>query len=295
MAQNGPDCARCENTRIVTAGGRSDYARARRCTCYTRCPLCGGEEYFFETNADGYRFTRPCQCVLVDRKIRDFNDARLPARYANARLQDFFPHTPGSAAREIDPTARSAAQKTLQLVTGFRPGQRGLLFYGPVGTGKTHLVVAALRYLVIRLGVRVRFVEFMHLLADLRATFGDHGRAEDVMRPLVDVPVLAIDELGKGRGSDWEREVLDELISKRYNAHRTTLFTTNYLVDAPPTAGRAGFAPGTVARPKRRPDESREMVLEERIGTRIHSRLMEMCDAYRIDGVDLRAQRAGGG
>jgi len=281
-----PHCDRCGNTRILTAGGRRDTARARRCGCFTDCPLCSGERFFFETDEAGYRFTRPCQCTLVDRKIGHFNDARLPARYAQARLNDFI-------SSDLDTTARSAGQAAFKFVTGFRPGRQGMLLYGPVGTGKTHLVVAALRYLVIRLGVRVRFVEFHHLLADLRATFGDHGRAEDVMRPLVDVTVLAIDELGKGRGSDWEQDVLDELISKRYNAGRTTLFTTNYAVDAPEESRRAGFAPGSVARPKRRPDAAHE-VLEDRIGTRIHSRLVQMCELHRIAGPDMRRQRSDG-
>ena len=283
-----PDCDRCENTRIMTVGGRGDVARARRCVCYSDCPLCGGVGFFFETDAAGYRFTKPCQCTLVDRKIGYFNDARLPARYAQARLKDFVPGVSGG----LDPSAYAAGQAAFKFVTGFRPGRKGLLLHGPVGTGKTHLVVAVLRYLVIRLGVRVRFVEFLHLLADLRATFGDHGRAEDVMRPLVQVPVLAIDELGKGRGSDWERDVLDELISKRYNAGRTTLFTTNFPVEAPPQGRRGGFAPGTVARPKRRPDAAHE-VLEDRVGTRIHSRLQQMCEAHRINGPDQRHQRPG--
>ena len=93
------------------------------------------------------------------------------------------------------------------------------------------------------------------------------------MHPLVTLPVLVIDELGKGRGSEWELGVLDELISKRYNAHRTTLFTTNYGLEssAKSTEASKGF-------------ES----LQERVGSRIYSRLIEMCKPIRISGRDYR-------
>lgn len=278
------DCTRCEGTQIITyALPRADYARARRCDCSRPCPLCDETRYFFDTDENGYRFARPCRCVLVDRKANWFNDARIPAKYAHAQLQDFFTNQPAAMRA---PDTMAAARAGLRFVQGFNPGRQGLLFYGPVGTGKTHLTVAIMRYLVIRLGVRARFIEFLHLLADLRATFGDHGRAEDVMRPLVEVPVLAIDELGKGRGSDWEHEVLDELISKRYNAHRTTLFTTNYPTDI----ATDGFAPGAVARPVQRPTEIAQ-TLDQRVGGRIHSRIAEMCQAYAVGGDDRRRQR----
>ena len=113
----------------------------------------------------------------------------------------------------------------------------------------------------------------MHLLSALRASYGDRGQAEDVLRPLVDVPLLVIDELGKGRGTDWELSVLDELISKRYNAQRTTVFTTNYGIESSPEgAGQA------------------EDSLLERVGVRIHSRLMEMCEPVRLTGYDYRRE-----
>lgn len=278
-------CQICENTRLVTFGGRHrDTAGARRCQCFDVCPDCDGSGFAFTTDAHGYRFVSECNCRKVDRKVRIFNQAMLPARYANASMHDFSRLAlRGTAGERHRTTTLAATTAAMRFMTTFQPGCRGLLLHGPAGSGKTHLMVATLRHLVLNLGVQVRFIEFMHLLSELRATFDGQGRAYDVMEPLVTVPVLAIDELGKGRRSDWERDVLDELISKRYNARHTTLFTTNYKVGEAPAAA----VPET-------PTAGGWRYLSERIGERSYSRLKEMCDPYLIEGDDLRDHRPGG-
>ena len=86
--------------------------------------------------------------------------------------------------------------------------------------------------------------------------------------------MLAIDELGRGRGSPFEMETLDELIARRYNSGLTTIVATNFSLERErsPSPGPRGFkAPAQAL-------EEREDLLVERIGERIYSRLCEMCD-----------------
>jgi DNA replication protein DnaC len=108
----------------------------------------------------------------------------------------------------------------------------------------------------------------------------------EIIGPLASVPVLAIDELGKERGTEWERSMLDELISRRYNGGLTTLFATNY----PLTPQAVPTQPGRIVRTAS-PEFQRDaemMSLEERVGQRVFSRLSEMCAFVRIDGPDSR-------
>ena len=256
------ECPLCNDDRILISSS-GDAATARICDCQNPCPRCGGTAYFYETDEFGYRIATPCYCVQLNRRAKLFSEANLPARYVDAEFT------------RIQTDARSdmanARRKALRFSREYEPGSKGLLFHGSVGTGKTFISVAIVRYLIVNRGVKARFIEFMHLLSDLRSTFGDRRQADEVMQPLVDVPVLVIDELGKGRGSDWELSVLDELISKRYNAQRTTLFTTNYGIELP--------APGASLDTE---------TLVDRVGMRIYSRLMEMCEPVRISGVDRR-------
>src|SRR5205807_1883527 len=69
---------------------------------------------------------------------------------------------------------RRALARAQRFVDEFVPGaanQRGLIFCGPPGTGKTHLLSAMLRDLAAQKGVRVRYAEFFYLLSDIKDGF----------------------------------------------------------------------------------------------------------------------------
>jgi len=169
------------------------------------------------------------------------------------------------ADREEFKQAKKRAQK---LALEFVEGTPGLLFYGECGTGKTHLLVGILREILLGRGFRARFIEFGHLLADLRRSYGDRSKGQDLITPLAETPLLVIDELGQGRGTEWELSVLDELISRRYNANRTTLFASN-------------FYPHKA--------EGEPKALLDMVGERIVSRLKEMCVWTEVKSFDHRA------
>ena len=95
-----------------------------------------------------------------------------------------------------------------------------------------------------------------------------------------------IDELGKGRNTPWEQNILDVIISQRYNDQKTTIFTTNFTQSrsttlAEPVRGK-DILPGENDR------ETRD-TLYDRVGPRIYSRLKEMCDFIDLLGPDRRA------
>jgi len=102
--------------------------------------------------------------------------------------------------------------------------------------------------------------------------------AADVLSPLVDVDVLAIDELGKGRNTEFEGTVVDEVVSRRYNANTTLLGTTNY-EPGPST----GYGSANLSRPG-----STAPRLVDRLGDRVYSRIEEMCDFVGVQGDDYR-------
>jgi hypothetical protein len=75
--------------------------------------------------------------------------------------------------------------------------------------------------------------------------------------------------------------VLDELVSRRYNAAGTIIATTNYAPTA--ATGRAVANSAAVAMGAAPPPS-----LADRVGPRVHSRLQEMCDFVQVVGADWR-------
>ncbi|MGC4115886.1 MAG: hypothetical protein QM765_15095 [Myxococcales bacterium] len=101
----------------------------------------------------------------------------------------------------------------------------------------------------------------------------------------MDVAVLAIDEIGKGRGSAFEMDTLDELIARRYNAGRTTLFATNFSLAS--ETGKTGYVDPVEF------ERQTQSLLRGRVGERIYSRLHEMCHAIEFPAGKVKDHRKG--
>lgn len=287
-------CLVCHNQHysVHRAG---DHAVARRCqACMAFCPECEGTGYVFVTRKKGYQGVKPCErCANLDRRIRLFNEAQLPARYHDRVLPDFVAYHKNDNNLPLG-NLPDIKGKLYSYSTEFIPGNKGLILSGKVGTGKTHLLVTLLRYFTLEKGIPCRFIEFTHLLTDLRAAYETHSNATEILNRLSDIDVLAIDELGKGRKNDWQLGVIDELISKRYNRCLSTFFTTNYSLQDRPQLKPKGSGVN-VEDPDFR--HSLEMeTLVDRVGRRIVSRLFEMADPVEFTNVpDYRQGSAPGG
>ncbi|HEY0839965.1 MAG TPA: ATP-binding protein, partial [Vulgatibacter sp.] len=223
---------------------------------------CGGRGVLVR-DKDGYQFAESCECQTLAHRIAVYNAAQLPARFAEKGFDEFYVHADDPRELVI------AKREMMHLADTARPGQPGLGkgLLGKPGTGKTHLLVATLARLALGRGIRCRYVEISFLFADLKAAISDpRARATvDKIDALAEVDVLAIDELGKGRGSVFEEEVLDELVGRRYNNGKLTLFATNYPREV---SGRVDPSRGDPA----------SLSLRTRVGERVFSRLHEMVD-----------------
>jgi len=285
-------CAQCGG-RSYLLDARGPRAHARACACASPCPRCDGSGYTRQHHAATfservgprqYEVMVQCTCRLLAGRVALYNAADIPGLYAGASLEEFSVSSPHQAVAEGLGRAREVATRFTLAYDKANPG-RGFILSGPVGTGKTHLLAAALGHLALERGVGARYVEISLLYATIRNGFQAGKSGGEIIQPLSEVPVLAIDELGKGRGSAFEQETLDELIARRYNAGRTTLFATNYPLEperrAVHTTG--GPPPGYRATAQRAPQAGKDLeLLRERVGERIYSRLCQMCEFVEL-------------
>lgn len=268
-----PGCPRCKGHGYLVLAG-AGQAQAELCSCVPVCPRCGGVGRV-SVLREGVLLSGRCRCRQLHDRIDHFNWAQVPARHAEATIAGFV-----HGALQHDKEKLDALQK------GVNPWMdaidlsklRGLVLHGPVGRGKTHLLVGITRDLVFKHGAVVRFVEFSRLLGQLKEAYSRGEGDTQLLTELAEVPILAIDELGKGRLTDWELAIIDEIISRRYNAMRCTLATTNY---EPKVA--TGVREVNLAMV-----EGSRQTLGDRVGDRVFSRLREMASFVYVGGIDMR-------
>lgn len=127
----------------------------------------------------------------------------------------------------------------------------GIYLYGDKGTGKTHLTACMANYL-IRGRKQVLFTNFAEISKLLRATFGNRTESEAAyIERLATIDFLFIDDLGTERvqtkdGDLWLQEKVFDVLNKRYNNRKPTIFTSNYSI--PELISERGIAERTVDR-----------------------------------------------
>ncbi|MFZ9520775.1 MAG: ATP-binding protein [Silvanigrellaceae bacterium] len=267
---------------LKNSGNRSEYSICPACDAQPRCEECQGTGQLRSFNVLTLRdeiIPGACSCRTGRKRADLLNRAQLPRRYQSASFEklriEHLGQNQGLISKLSDCRDRvmGFCEGAVPFLSGHEPAPDKifLTLLGPVGTGKTLMGCAGLKWLVEETGCTARFVDFLFLLGQLRESYSQNSSEEKILKPLRDADVLLIDELGKGRAEKaWQMEKLDDLLNSRYNEGRITILTTNYL---PPEAAydpvRAGFrtAPAN--------ESFWEQSLPERIGARMYDRIVE--------------------
>ena len=254
------------------------------------CTLCRGTGWKLVPRTDGTRgsVAVACDCGMEERATRVMERARIPKRYEHCDFESYVT----DLVDGITWTAQhSQSLKNAKVLTqGFvrdYPGsaEKGLLLMGPSGVGKTHLAVASLKELVRR-GHGGLFCDYRELLKEIQASYNPASQSTEmgILEPIRTAEILVLDDLGATKPSDWVRDIVGIVLNARYNERRTTIITTNY-VDNPATDGESARLPNGKLVPP-----SREDSLEQRISSRMRSRLYEMCRTVELFAPDFRRE-----
>lgn len=220
----------------------------------------------------------PCMQTVVaaEERVAQSEEAQRQARIRQAQWAEaqraydlVFPqwHQSSRAARQTLETFRVQAGNRRaydQVRTWLQDRPReGFMLTGPVGTGKTHLLRSVV-HAVLAAGDHVLYTSVPYLLERLRDQHRDAPTMDDILRLHVRAPLVVWDDLGAERPTEWTLDRLFLLVDARYEVNHPMLLTTNWT-----------------------PKE-----LEDRIGARITSRLLEMTSVWAITGADERIEAA---
>lgn len=248
---------------------------AMKHTIPVTCGHCDGTGWR-PVERQGQRAVVPCDCRLTSRSPNWWiEQAHIPPRFRDCDFEHFMPLG--------NPSLEMAKMKAQSFAQQYPLVEKGLLLIGNPGVGKTHLVVAALRQLMLTKNVNCLFCSFPDMLEKLQESYDPVSQLSkaDILDPILHTDVVAIDDLGARRISDWVEDTVTYILNYRYNQKKATLLTTNL----PETTGEPGYSPaGRMPQGKYRTTDT----LQERIGIRVYSRLFEMCERVTIQAGDFR-------
>jgi DNA replication protein DnaC len=238
----------------------------------SECPLCDGTGWR-PVEKNGVRAVEVCSCR---RHVQDeawwMEQASIPNAFRSKDLEDFW-------VVDNNESLQWARMSAVDFIKRYPLVEKGLFFLGNPGVGKTHLTVAILKKLMVEKGVPCLFCSYQELLRKIRDSYNPVSLSteSEVVRPVLETDVVAIDDLGAERISDWVEDTVTYILNYRYAQKKITLLTSN-LPDAPEDA-------------KERSPSGKHRVgetLTDRVGLRVRSRLYEMCELVRIHADDFR-------
>jgi DNA replication protein DnaC len=219
------------------------------------------------------RRVKRCECVLKHRGATLLALANIPARHLACELDNY--KTTG-----MQEAAAHAKIAALKFVEQYPLDKTGLLLFGGIGRGKTHLAVGIIKELIIRKGINCLFCSYGELLKQIQNSYNPSVQTTEleVLRPVFEAEVLVLDDLGSTQITGWVWDTVSMILNTRYNEDRTTIITTNY-PDAPP----GGRQRNLDSRSREAADQANgDRTLGDQITERMRSRLHEMCRIINI-------------
>lgn len=223
-----------------------------------RCPSC--DDTFSIAYTDGpYQYVKECANKGLAANITLYNRARIPALFFDSTFVNY--ETKSGGSRE----AKGFVEQWTKAVQG-----DGIHLVGPKGSGKTHLMCAAIRTLTIKHGKSCLYADWSDLVDSFGPAYKEGASKDDVVSRYIAPDVLFIDEIGALQDrKPWALDVLQSIVDRRYrHGNKVLCIATNY------SNGQL------------------ERWLGER-GPAILSRLTELCGQLVIDAPDYRQQEIG--
>lgn len=233
-----------------------------------RCRICGGPRQTIITPP--FEGAKPrtvrcwCKCPTEYAKLRSMEQVDAMARARSVCFKgmgNFQGWTFDKADARQQELMQAAREYADQFPQHMKDG-RGLLFYGPVGTGKS-VAAACIANKVIAQGYRPKMTNFSTMADEMWNAENKAAYVESICR----YDLLILDDLGAERKGEYMLEMVYKIINARYAHGGPVIVTTNLTREELGSPADIGYQ-------------------------RVYSRILERCLAIQVAGRDRRMQAA---
>jgi len=188
---------------------------------WSKCPACAKESEIERRRIEEEKAVAEKHRVWQKR----LGEAGIPDRFVNRTLASYQATNAGQKVA-FEFATNYAEQFALVLETG-----RSAIFCGKPGTGKTHLAIGIALHVMSKGGCAM-FTTVQRMVRRVKETFRkDSEQSEsDVIALLVYPDLLIIDEIGVQFGSEFEKNLIFDILNERYENRRPTLLLSNLTV-----------------------------------------------------------------
>lgn len=240
-------CGKCKGkkqTRLPVTLLTEGREAVVRCICKCQAEENRRREEAEERKKAMERIERLRNNSLIDDKLRK---VRLSSFQQNADNQKIY----------------TLAEKYVKQFEEMYEKRQGILFWGPVGTGKSYTAACIANELMDQM-VPVVMTSFAKILQNIQ---GNQEEEKVFMNRMNDARLLIIDDLGTERNTDYALEKVYNIIDSRYRAGKPLILTTNMTV------------------------KEMQETMDIRY-KRIYDRIFEMCFPVRVAGQSWREREA---
>ena len=184
---------------------------------YSSCPTCKQESEQAEEQKR--------QAEEMERKRRHYEKflgvANIPHRFKERNFDNFQPET--AKHEKALSVCRKYAQEFEQ---NYQQG-KSLILSGKPGTGKSHLAAAIIQSLYPK--HQGQYMTLMELIRLVRGTWHKSSEKSEaqVLKELIYIDLLVIDEIGVQYGTDGEQNIIFDVLDGRYREQMPTILLTN--------------------------------------------------------------------
>lgn len=191
---------------------------------WSSCPLCVADAAERRLHADIER-ARALRREQSEQRSRDLlAQSGVPRRYLGARLGDFERLAISAEGAQAAAEAAVLCRETVEKVANRATRAENVAILGGYHVGKTHLACASARH-AVELGLSARYDTCHRYVSSVKDGWGRERRFD--VSAHVGADVLILDEVGAGACSESDMMLLYDLVDRRYQDCRPTVFVSN--------------------------------------------------------------------